>query len=210
MSVGPGSNLITRVDTGGKKVLALTFDDGPDAFYTPRILDILWEHRVQATFFVVGENVETYPDLLRRMAYEGHQIENHTHTHPELSKKGGFHIDEEIYRCEKAVESLTGRKTKYFRPPKKLFNDDVVDIAAIRGYTTVLWTVGVENCKTRLPEEMVNRVSHRVVPGAIILAHDGRLDRSKTVEALPLLIKECQQQGYRWVTLDELFSMRRR
>jgi peptidoglycan/xylan/chitin deacetylase (PgdA/CDA1 family) len=210
MNVEPGSNLITRVDTGGKKVVALTFDDGPDIFYTPRILDVLREHQVKATFFVVGENVEANPELLRQMVREGHQVENHTHTHPELVKKGGSRIDEEIYRCEKAVESLTGRKTQYFRPPKRLFNDDVVDIAAVRGYTTVLWTVGVENRTTRVPQEMARRVSHRVVPGAIILAHDGRLDRSKTVEALPLLIKGCQQQGYRLVTLDELLSEGRR
>ena len=128
MNVEPGSNLITRVDTGGKKVVALTFDDGPEIFYTPRILDVLREHQVKATFFVVGENVEANPELLRQMVREGHQVENHTHTHPELVKKGGSRIDEEIYRCEKGGRIIDGAQNSIFSSSERLFNDDVVDI----------------------------------------------------------------------------------
>lgn len=196
--------LITRVDTDGKKLIALTFDDGPDPRYTPDILDILKEYEIKATFFVVGESVLRYPDIVRRALWEGHEIENHTFTHPDLTRDNLVTIDEEMLKCEWAIEEVVGQRPQYFRPPRKLYNRQVLDAAQLNGYQIALWTIGLENRRAKTPAEAAWRVIRHARPGMIILAHDGRLDRSQTVKALPLLIQDLKDRGYQFVTLGEL------
>lgn len=198
--------LITHVDTNGQKLVALTFDDGPDPLYTPAVLEILKRYQLQATFFVVGENAQAYPELLLRIIAAGHKVENHTYTHPDLSRSSHLATGEEIEKTDRVIYEITGTKAQFFRPPKKLFRRETIAIAESKGYKTVLWSICVENNQAMTPLKMAQRVIKAAKPGMIILAHDGRLNRSKTVAALPLIIKEYQKQGYRFVTLDELLK----
>lgn len=197
-------DLITRVDTQGEKVVALTFDDGPDPRYTPYVLDILAEERVRATFFVIGKSVESFPGLVEQAVLEGHEIENHTYSHPELDQGEEVSFYEELDRCERIITATAGRTPVYFRPPKRLYNHEVIKTAGVNGYQVILWTVCMENRADQTVEDVVKRVMKKVKPGAIILAHDGSLDRRLTVNALPVLIKELRAQGYQFVTLKEL------
>lgn len=199
-------NIITDFDTGNEKLAALTFDDGPDARYTPKVLDILEKYNIKATFFVVGESCGDYPELIRQEIKAGHEVENHTYTHPDLVKDITISTEEEIVRTQHVIEAVSGRKPCYFRPPRGLFTDETIDFAEGNGYKVVLWTIGVEYKKSRTAKAMADRVIKAAKPGIIILAHDGRLNRTKTIEALPLIINGYQKKGYRFVTLQELLS----
>jgi peptidoglycan/xylan/chitin deacetylase (PgdA/CDA1 family) len=196
--------LITHIDTDGKKLVALTFDDGPDPLYTDSVLQILKKYKVPATFFVVGENAAAHPDLIQQEIKAGHEIENHTFTHADLSLADASGTEEEIQKTDALLIRMLERNIKYFRPPKKLFRPETIDIAERQGYQTVLWTICVENAQSPTPRAMAKRVIDAARPGMIILAHDGRLDRSQTILALPIIIEAFLKQGYRFVTLDEL------
>lgn len=198
--------LITHVDTGGKKLLALTFDDGPDPLYTGAVLEILKRYDVKATFFVVGENAADHPDLIQEQTKAGHKIENHTYTHADLSLTNEAGTEEEIQKTDKLLSTMLGREIKYFRPPKKLFRQETIEIAERNGYQTVLWTICVENSSSPTPQAMAKRVIEAARPGMIILAHDGRLDRSQTLLALPIIIEAYQKRGYQFVILEELLK----
>lgn len=198
--------LIKSVDTGGEKLAALTFDDGPDPRFTPQVLEILKHYDVKATFFVIGQSAVLYPDLIRQEVNAGHEIENHTYTHPYLEKDSGLRVEEEISQTEAVIETLTHRKPAYFRPPRRLFNQKVIDIADLNGYQMILWEIGIEHHAAKTPADMAQRVIDKASLGIIILAHDGRLNRTRTIEALPLVIQGYQDQGYRFVTLAELMK----
>lgn len=198
--------LITTVDTEGKRLIALSFDDGPDPLYTPVVLDILKHYQVKATFFVVGASVEAQPGLVKRAIAEGHEIENHTFSHPDLRSESSVKIEAEILKTDRLLTKISGIKGKYFRPPRRLYHQETIEIAERNGYKTVLWTICVENSKVKKPEEMAKRVIEAAHPGMIILAHDGRVDRSTTLAALPMIIEGLQAQGYEFVTLDKLIQ----
>lgn len=197
--------IITRVHTN-QKVAALTFDDGPDPRYTLEVLKILEEHQVPATFFVIGEDALLNPEIVVAQVYAGHEVENHSFTHPDLLKNTDLTTNEEILWCQQAIAELTDREPVYFRPPRGLYNRDILKLAGVYGYRVVLWTVCLENRTAPTPEAMAARVVKKCGPGSIILAHDGRTDRSKTVQALPLLIESLQKKGYRMVTLHQLLT----
>ncbi len=186
------------------KVVALTFDDGPDPRFTPKILDILKKENVKATFFMIGSRVDKNPRLARRVANEGHLIGNHTYTHPDLKLDKRDKIIQELKKCQDAIYRVTGQEPHYFRPPKGLFDDTSTAVVRDAGYKIVLWDVCVEHKASPTPEREAKRVLLLVRPGYIILAHDGRLNRKKTVKAIPLIIKGLKEKGYGFVTVDEL------
>lgn len=198
--------LITSVDTGGKRLAALSFDDGPDPVFTAGVLDILKRYNIKATFFVVGENVKAQPGLIKREIEDGHEIENHTYTHPDLRKQSEVKTEEEIRKTGQLIELMTGKQSRYFRPPCRLYSKQTINIAERNAYETILWTICVENSKAKTPAEMAKRVLAAARPGMIILAHDGRLDRSATLQALPIIIEGLQEKGYTFVTTDELIK----
>lgn len=197
--------LITKADTK-EKLVALTIDDGPDPRFTPQVLAILKRYNIPATFFVVGQSCEKYPDIVRRELAEGNEIENHTYDHPDLRKSSTVKAEWEISKNESIIKGLTNRKPIYFRPPKGLSTNETIDIAEANGYQVVLWSVCVEHHKCKTVADMADRVIKAAKPGTIILTHDGRLDRSRSVEALPMIIAGYQQKGYRFVRLDELLK----
>ena len=198
--------IISKGEVKKEKVVALTFDDGPDPIYTKEAIKILKRYDVKATFFVVGEMVERYPNIVKEQSRLGHEIENHTYTHPNLEKVDGIETIKEIINAQESIEKITLRKPVFFRPPKGLFNKETADIVEIYGYKTVLWSVCVEHKASVTPQKMAQRVISKARPGLIILAHDGRLDRSKTIKALPIIIQGYKKLGYKFVTLEELLN----
>lgn len=189
------------------KQVALTFDDGPDAKYTPLILDILKEHDVKATFFVVGKQSEAYPDVLKRIHEEGHAIGNHSFAHADLSKLSAEEVQEEIAAADEAIERIVGVSSALFRAPYGAESEAMKKCLADAKRELVRWTVDTRDWAGTSPEEMMETVHKQLKPGGIILMHSfggkkGKLDN--TVEVLPQLIEELKKQGYSFVTVPEL------
>jgi len=190
------------------KVVALTFDDGPHPVYTPKVLEILKRYGVKATFFLIGKQVERYPEIARQIVAEGHEVGNHTYSHPKnLPKENWDEVRQEIEKCSEAIEQATGVRPKFFRPPWGFLNYKVLTLAQLEGYTLVFWTVSADHKDAPTPQAMAKRVLKLVHPCAIILMHDGRIpSRWKDVKALPLIIEGLRKQGYKFVTLSELLK----
>jgi peptidoglycan/xylan/chitin deacetylase (PgdA/CDA1 family) len=182
--------------------ISLTFDDGPSQPFTEQILDILHEHHVPATFFVCGKNAEQRPDVLRRIAAEGHEVGNHTYSHPYLFFKTRRRMAEEIDRTQALIQRVTGTRPVIFRPPYGARWFGLVPTLLERGMHMVLWsTTGYDWKKDA--EGITEATLRELKPGAIILLHDGRevrpsdeIDRSPTVSALPAIIAGARERGY--------------
>ena len=188
-------------------VVALTFDDGPDPRYTMPILAILRDEGVRATFFDVGQNALEHPELVREELAQGDEVGNHTFSHPNLRYAPYDEVKRQMTMGEDAIARVSGGKRPVlFRPPFGEFNPVLVPIAQELGYRVILWSIGVENHAAHTPEQMVNRILTRVQPGDIILLHDGRLDRTRTVLALRPLIEQLKARGYQFVTLSEMLD----
>jgi peptidoglycan/xylan/chitin deacetylase (PgdA/CDA1 family) len=192
-----------------QKVVALTFDDGPHPTFTPEILAVLDKYHVKATFFMIGERMQQYPQIVKQVLTRGHTIGNHTYTHPHnIEAERPAQIIRELDMCEQVIERMTGKRACLFRPPLGLVNGTVVTIAEEEGYRTILWTVSADHHDAPTPRAMAERVLKRVRPGAIILAHDGTFkSRWKDVAALPLIIEALRKQGYKFVTVPELLEL---
>jgi peptidoglycan-N-acetylglucosamine deacetylase len=195
--------------------VALTFDDGPDPLYTPAILDILAEHNVKATFFLVGRHVEQYPDIARRIADEGHDIGNHTYSHRSLVPLHPDKVFEEIVRAEQLIEEVTGQRPYLFRPPRGVYSQTVRDIAAERQYTICLWSVSSQDWQEISFREVTSRILSYVCNGDILLFHDsGNLVsaqggyRYNTVRALPLILAGLEEKGITPVSMQELMVIK--
>lgn len=192
----------------GRQV-ALTFDDVPDPRFTPAILNILKQKGVRASFFVVGERVQKYPNLLRRISKEGHTIGNHSYTHPVLKRGTLQQFITEIRKTENAIKRITGRATRLIRPPYGEINEKQVKWAKKNRYLIVNWDVDSLDWKGLQAEKIKNNVLRSVRPGSIILLHAGGgvgSDLSGTIKALPKIIDELRKRGYRLVTLPELLG----
>jgi cellulose synthase/poly-beta-1,6-N-acetylglucosamine synthase-like glycosyltransferase/peptidoglycan/xylan/chitin deacetylase (PgdA/CDA1 family) len=196
--------------------VSITFDDGPDPDWTPAILDILKDRGVKAVFFVLGKNAELYPDLLRRIADEGHEIGNHSFTHANLRELPESLVKLELNATQRLIESLIGRSTALFRPP---FNadahpSDVGDLKPIRvaqslGYMTVLENIDPCDWQEPPPEELLQRIKDQRASGNIILLHDSGGDRSSTVAALPMILDYLKERGDEVVPIGELVDIDR-
>lgn len=204
------------------KTLALTFDDGPDPNYTPAILNILKEKHVKATFFIIGANAEAHPGLLQRIVAEGHEVGNHTFTHPNLAETAPEADKIEYNATQKLFEALTGRRMVMFRPPylgdaEPVNKDEIipVQIAQDQGYLTIGVHVDPFDWQQPPLDEMMQRVLASVSDpdperrGNIILLHDSGGDRSKTIELLPGLIDGLRARGYKFVPVSTLAGLTR-
>ena len=219
----PSSYVMMR--TGYKQgKIALTFDDGPDATWTPKILDILKQENVKGTFFIVGENGQANPDLVKRIFDEGHAIGNHSYTHPNLGEVSDTVTDLELNATQRLIESLTGHSTRLFRAP--YFGDaeprtpDEVQPTVVSqnlGYITVGlhldpddWQLTDDSGKPRTADDMVQAtldaaaVTNPEERGSIVLLHDGGGNRQATVDALPRIIEQLRAKGYEFTTVAEL------
>ncbi len=199
-----------------EKVVALTFDDGPSPVWTPKILDELKKAGIKATFFMIGEHVEKYPQIARRVAEEGHEIGNHSYDHKVLIYYKMKTLEWEINDAEKVIRNVTGVTTRYFRPPKAWITYQEKEKIRQMGYQTVLWTLNSKDWVTFDDKYIVGFLAGHVRPGDIILFHDGGGifsieggNRSETVKTIPQLVEKLREKGYRFVTITELLSMKK-
>jgi peptidoglycan/xylan/chitin deacetylase (PgdA/CDA1 family) len=184
------------------KEVALTFDDGPSPILTPPLLDNLKKAGVPGTFFVVGMRAALVPDILHRMRDEGHEVENHTYTHPNLDQAIPTHIIEEYLRNGVVIRSLTGRWPKFLRPPGGNSNPQVMDIAHKCGMIGGFWTLDALHAEDSGSSKQVSDyVLSKVRPGAIILMHNGA---EATTDAIPGMVAALKAKGYKCVTLSQL------
>ncbi len=187
-----------------EKLLAMTFDDGPHPKLTARLLDLLAQRGVKATFFVVGRNVRTYPALVRRMIAEGHEVASHTDTHPSLTKLSEAGIRQELERTEEAIVAAAQIKPVLLRPPYGATNERVNRQAFSQfGYQTILWSVDPEDWRRPGPSVVASRLVAGAHPGGILLAHD---IHAGTIDAMPQALDALLAQGYRFVTVSQLLS----
>ncbi|MGL5083081.1 MAG: polysaccharide deacetylase family protein [Microcoleaceae cyanobacterium] len=192
-------------EVSGDKAIALTFDDGPWPD-TLKILEILRQQEVKATFFVLGQNLLEYPEIAQQVVQEGHAIGNHTWSHPYHALSSAM-AAAEIDNTSAKLEQLTGAKTRLFRPPGGILNNGAVEYAKARNYVVVMWSIDTKDYQQPGVTTLVNRVVGEAHPGAIVLMHDGGGSRRRTVEALPVIIETLRTQGYRFVTLPELLKL---
>lgn len=193
-----------------KRKLVLTFDDGPDPTWTPKVLDVLKEHNAHAVFFVTGTMTSRYPELVKRMVDEGHEIGLHTFNHPDLSLQTKNRINWELSQNQLALEGAAGIRTSLFRPPYSSFADamdnkswPVTEYIGSQGYITVVNNTDSEDWQKPGVDEIIKRATPKNGKGAIVLMHDSGGDRHQTVEALDKFLPDLKGQGYSFENLTE-------
>jgi len=202
---------IASGDSEEKKV-ALTFDDGPDDIFTPQILDVLKEKNVKATFFVIGKRAEGYPKVMRRIVDESHLVGNHTWSHPNIMKISLEDAKQEVLKTEKLLKSYcddSADRIKIFRSPYGSIDPERVEFISNIGYKIIAWNVDSLDWKGLSAEEVKTNVLENVTEGSIILQHsaggEGE-DLSGSVEALPEIIDVLKEEGFEFVTIDEILK----
>ncbi|HUR00600.1 MAG TPA: polysaccharide deacetylase family protein [Gemmatimonadaceae bacterium] len=192
--------------TSDRKVVALTFDDGPNPDATPSILNTLKEKGVRATFFILGSHAERWPELVRRISAEGHQIGNHGYFHRKLHFKSPFYVSRDIRLGLRAIKRAGAPAPRYFRAPHGFRSPWTTPIARAYGERTVGWSLGVYDSDRPGVDEIVKRTLEGVTPGSIVLLHDGDGynpdgDRRQTAAAVPMIIDRLKAEGYEFATL---------
>ncbi|MCC6466486.1 MAG: polysaccharide deacetylase family protein, partial [Planctomycetes bacterium] len=197
---------------GPGQAVALTFDDGPDPAFTPRVLDILRDKQTPAAFFVVGSRVSAQPQLASRIAREGHLLGNHSHNHG-LGINFSLHrrLRDELSGCNRALQLAAGVTPAFYRPPPGFKNPALGDVLRELGMVAVGWQVRAFDAVRQDAEAIIRRVLQGVRPGGVILLHDGAglqgsAGRDATLAALPAIIDGLRAKGLRIVRLDELLG----
>lgn len=193
-------------NSNAQKKVALTFDDGPHPILTPRILAILREYQIPATFFVIGENVKYYPEPIQEILDAGCEIGSHTYGHLDVAKLSEEQIREELIRTEQALCEELEYTVTLFRPPQGSYGDAMLRVASEMHYRTVLWSIDTEDWAHRSAKEISARVLDQIGDGDIILMHDFIGRNGNTCEALKQFIPILLSRGYEFVTVSELLS----
>lgn len=199
------SNAYRFSKTADKKI-ALTFDDGPHPSQTKRILDILDAHGVKATFFMVGVNVQNYPDVAREVVSRGHEIGNHTFSHSKLGSMSESDVSDELERCEASLQKICNYHPQLFRPPQGALSNAIEGCSFERDYRLILWSLDTRDWEVKNTQQIVKTVLSKVKGGDIILMHDYVGTHSKTADALEILLPELLSRGYEPVTVSELLA----
>jgi peptidoglycan-N-acetylglucosamine deacetylase len=185
--------------------IAMTFDDGPSEATTPRLLDILKQRHIKATFFMIGQNAERNPDIVRRILAEGHEIGNHSWTHPQLSKLPEDKVTEEITKTQDAIRDACGYTPTLMRPPYGAITKAQREwIENQFGLNVILWTVDPFDWKRPGESVIEQRIVAGAKPGAIILSHD---IHKQTVDAMPATLDALAAKGFKFVTVSQLIAM---
>lgn len=200
----PRQHAYNSVDTS-RKVVAMTFDDGPSPKLTPKLLDMLKERGIKATFYVVGTNAAEYPEILQRMIAEGHEIGNHSWNHPSLNRMSEAAAKSQLDRTTAAIVKATGIKPATMRPPygatnaklNKRFDEEY-------GMKVIMWSVDPLDWKYRNSDRVQREILSGATPGGIILAHD---IHASTVAAMPGTLDALKAKGYEFATVSELLAM---
>lgn len=203
-------DIIIKHGNDEEKLIALTFDDGPDKDFTPQVLDILKENNVKATFFVVGEMVSWSPEILKREYEEGHEIGNHTFTHINVAKRSYSEINKEIKQTQEAIKKVIGKEPSLFRPPYRAISRDMCTIAKDKNMNIVLWSnLDPRDWSNPGVNYIVETIMNKVQNGTIILLHDynnTRNSTTQTIQALKVVVPKLKAQGYKFVTVSELIE----
>ena len=187
--------------------IAMTFDDGPHAANTPRLLDMLKQRKIHATFFVVGQCAAEFPDIMKRIVAEGHEIANHSWSHPQLSSMSDSGVRDQLQKTHDAIVQTTGVTPKIMRPPYGAFTARQRSWAnGVWGYKCILWDVDPLDWKVRNAEHVKHEILKATVAGSIILSHD---IHKTTVDAMPETLDGLLAKGFKFVTVSELIAMDR-
>jgi peptidoglycan/xylan/chitin deacetylase (PgdA/CDA1 family) len=198
----PATYAQVRVD---QPYIAMTFDDGPSAENTPRLLEMLKQRNIKATFFLIGQNVASNPDLVRRILAEGHEIGNHSWTHPQLSKLSDDRVTAEITKTQDAIKDASGFTPTLLRPPYGAITPRQRDWIENRfGLNIILWSVDPFDWKRPGASVITQRILSQARPGAIILSHD---IHKQTVDAMPATLDGLIVKGYKFATVSQLIAM---
>ena len=187
----------------GDQSIYLTFDDGPHPIATPLVLRELKKHKIKASFFLLGQNAQKFPDLVRKINAEGHQICNHSFTHANLFFKNKAFLRNEILRTVETIESITGTHTNYFRPPFGYFNWTTMNVLHELGLTCVLWDVDSKDYKLNSVTDISNRVIPNTTNGSILLFHDNDLTSQKVETYIPTLLNTLIKKDFNFATLSK-------
>lgn len=193
---------------GDGRIMALTFDDGPNPDATPRILDALAARNVKATFFVLGRHADRWPELVRRVAAEGHALGNHGWHHRKLHIRGPGYVRRDLMMGTESIERACGVRPRVFRAPHGFRSPWVTTIARSLGQQTVGWSRGVWDSARPGVDVIVRRTVEGTKPGSIMLLHDGdgydiAGDRSQTAAAVPMIVDQLLERGYTFVTVPQ-------
>ena len=200
------SSDVYRKHANTQMKIALTFDDGPHPKYTPQILEILDRYHIKATFFTVGINAYYYPQTLKKVIDAGHEIGNHTYTHPKVSTIEKGRLREEVESCENMIFSLTDYRTKLFRPPEGMIDSDLLSILGNLDYSVILWDIDTRDWAHTPADEIAEHIIKNISSGDIILMHDYIGTKSPTCEALEIFIPVLLERGYKFVVVSELIG----
>lgn len=203
MSQMSSKNAISSFNPGGQYVV-LTFDDGPHAILTPKLLDILKEKKAKATFFVIGLKARMHPDILKRIVEEGHELANHTWNHPILSKLQVEDVHAQMEKTNQAIFEATNKKPEVMRPPYGNTNGKLNEyLTNNEKLKVIMWSIDTNDWRRPAPQAIVDKVTKSVKPGSVILCHD---IHPGTIEAMPMLIDKLTEKGYQFVTVTEILS----
>lgn len=192
---------IYSVEKGSEKVCALTFDAAWDDTDTDILIETLKKYNAPATFFMVGSWVEKYPDSVKKFFEAGHEIMNHSDTHPHINNLSDAKVSEELKKCSDKIEAVTGVRPILFRGPYGEYNNTVINAATNQNMFTVQWNIDSLDWKNLSAEEITTRVTNRIAPGSIILFHNGA---KNTPEALPQILEKLTNAGYKFVKASDL------
>jgi peptidoglycan/xylan/chitin deacetylase (PgdA/CDA1 family) len=196
-----GEVVRNRVRYFPHKLLALTFDDGPDERITSQILDALAEHGARATFFVLGRQAKTHPELLQRIVAEGHALGNHSYSHPQRTTAS--EAQSELDRTDALIADVAGQKPTVYRPPYGIVDGNLTRAALALGYAAVLWTISSADTRPIDADTIARNVIYTPNPGDIVLMHDGA-GHQATADAVPRILRELGEAGFEFVTMPEL------
>lgn len=185
--------------------VALTFDDGPHPQLTPQLLDVLRNEGVRATFYVIGRNVETYPEIARRIVAEGHEIANHSWSHPTLTAISAARLEKEMTSTTEVIQRVTGRTPTNMRPPYGAVNERVrQSMFKDHGFDVIMWSVDPLDWRRPGAEVVRQRLVDGAKPGGILLAHD---IHPGTIEAMPGTIRDLKAKGFGFATVSQLLAL---
>lgn len=185
-------------------VVAMTFDDGPHPSLTPKLLDILKERNIKCTFFLIGQNVKAYPNIVRRILAEGHEIGAHTYTHCSLTSRNDDQIRSELKKSEEVLMAAASYRPQFIRPPYGAINTRIKQMMFSEfGYSTIMWSVDPQDWRRPGVSVVTSRLVNGARPGSIMLAHD---IHPPTIQAMPAMFDQLLAKGYQFVTVSQLMN----